>query len=149
MSEIEQQITIFDESVNELLHKRLGIEYETKFLECHMQSLHQELWIIKDSQKIAERILNEQNRIIDEKQKISLNILSYKNQIQANHINIESITAEIQQIDQMFQIECTQDKKIDMFLRKIYRKKEMLKDEISDGNFGKYTMNISQKMLYL
>lgn len=136
LREVERQITIFDENITELQKRRLQIEYETKFLECHMLSLHQELWIIKDSQQISERVLNEQNRINEEKQKISLNILSHKNQIQGNHINIESILTEIEQIDRMFQTECTRDKKFDMFLRKIYRKKEMLKDEICDGNLS-------------
>lgn len=128
MNEIHKLTTDFDTKIHRLSNERFQVEYKSKLLECHLLSIYQELWVIKDCQRIEGHIMNEMNAIIAEANNVSTEIEVQTARISAKKVNIAYLEAGANQIDKTFASECMQDQRFAAFLRKIYKTKENVKE---------------------
>lgn len=135
LNEIHKVTTDFDSKILRLENERFHVEYKSKFLECHLLSLYQEVWIIKDCQRIERHIMNEMNAIIVEANNVNTEIEVQRARIASKKINIRDLEAEANQIDETFARECMQDQRFAIFLRKIYKTKENVKEADVEGLF--------------
>lgn len=132
LEEIDSSIEEFDIQMWKLKKFKLNVELKAKLLECHLLSMNQEVWIIKDCQFVEQHILNNINATIGEINKIKMEIFSLESDTVARRANVEQLENMIDSIEKKFVEECTKDKRFAVFLRKIFRKKEKDVNENDD-----------------
>ncbi|XP_055624931.1 cilia- and flagella-associated protein 44 isoform X2 [Toxorhynchites rutilus septentrionalis] len=112
----------FDQELIELAEHRLEIEVNTKYLEIYQLTLYQELWILKDFEKIERKMISAVEDLTLERNNFQKAIIDAKDCIEQHKQDMEQIRVEQKAIIQQFISSCSESNFLP-FLKRIFKKK--------------------------
>jgi cilia- and flagella-associated protein 44 len=134
LSKINQRIKMFDNELETLSEERLQVQVEAKFLDNYLLTLNQELWLLKDFEKLEEKlIVNVEDHIIA-RNSLHKSIQHIKASMEMKRKLIEKEKEGLKYIMSDFKNQCMGDK-FSSFFKKIFKKKYRPQKEHDAGNF--------------
>nr|XP_029730533.1 LOW QUALITY PROTEIN: cilia- and flagella-associated protein 44-like [Aedes albopictus] len=122
IDKITKQIDDFDRELTELSERRMKVEVDAKYLEIYQLTLYQELWILKDFEKIERKMINTVEELTLERNSLQNLVVESKQYIEQSKQEMEQIRSEQKSIFQQFTASCA-DNSFSPFLKRIYKKK--------------------------
>lgn len=119
---LNKSIDEFNQEIIALKEKRLETNLNVKFLEIYLLTLCQELWILKDFEKLEDVKFDDLLRKTSQRTQIQVKILERKNQIEYARRSIDNLTEEEKSIHHKFSSQCSNNK-FSEFFRRIFKKK--------------------------
>ena len=144
IADINERSEQFDSEIDEIEDTRLYTDIKAKYLELHLLTLYQELWILKDFKRIEDTLEENMTEDITAKNELKLELILKRDAIEQHKRNIENYNEQIKLNLIQFQTDCMNNKFGDFF-RKIFKKKSRpVKDYNADG---KLKLFLSQHIL--
>jgi len=133
--DINKSVAKFDKKLISLKEERFHVDYNTLFLEIYLLTLNQELWILRDFEKLENILVERVDVKLIERNEIQSDIITKKNNIETHRKNIEKMDEQEKVIHQQFLATCM-DNKFSDFFRRIFKKKYKAPKIINpdDGN---------------
>lgn len=122
IEKIDQDVSIFDSAVREMMAERLLIKYEDYFLIAYMMALNQELYILRDSEQIENQLLFNADNALAIRNQAANAIKVLTRQIEDLRKQCDRLNDQISAIQTKFMANCKGHKFFD-FLRRIFKKK--------------------------
>lgn len=119
---LNKSIDEFNHEVIKLKESRLVTNLNAKFLDIYLLTLCQELWILKDFEKLEDIKFDDLLRKTSKRTEIQVKILERKNQIEYSRRSIDNLIEDEKSIQQKFLNHCS-NKKYSDFFRRIFKKK--------------------------
>lgn len=122
IEKILKRIDDFDQRLTQLTERRMKVEVDAKYLEIYQLTLYQELWILKDFEKIERKMINTVEELTLERNNLQKSVIESKHDIEQSKQEMEQIRTEQKAIFQQFMSNCS-DNSFSAFLKRIYKKK--------------------------
>lgn len=131
IEDIDARINKFDEELNELKRTRLQTETDIKYLEIHLVSLNQELCIVKDFERIENRLIDQLENGEREYSDIVNAMDNFNQEIVAHNKKIKNNNELMMNITQQF-TGSVANNKYTKFLSKVFKKKQPVEKKEGD-----------------
>lgn len=122
IADINNRISDFDTDLNQIKDIRHNVDVEAKFTDVYLLTVYQELWILKDFQRIEDKLVEKVNSRVIERNHLKLEVTANKTAIEQHKKNIESLGEQVKSIQNQFMAAISNQKFSD-FLRKMFKKK--------------------------
>ncbi|XP_062543886.1 cilia- and flagella-associated protein 44 [Armigeres subalbatus] len=122
ITKINRKIDDFDHELTELSERRMKIEVDAKYLEIYQLTLYQELWVLKDFEKIERKMIGIVEELTLERNSLQNSVVESKQFIEQSKLDMELIRSEQKTIFHQFMSSCS-DNNFTPFLKRIYKKK--------------------------
>lgn len=140
--DVEIRITEFDNKLEKLSEKRLQIEMDTKFLDLFLVTLNQELYILRDFERLEDDLVQHVEASVQKRNDKQGNIIRVKNSMEEHRKAIEKMIEQEKAIQNQFMSSIKNNKFAD-FLRRIFKKKyKPPKEAAADGEFCQTSIRI-------
>lgn len=120
--DIDERVKQFDKELKELGDSLLQIEVDAKFLDLFILQQNQELWILKDFERLEEGLLEKIDQCVVVKNDIQSKLISNRNRIKQLIETINKLKEQEQIIASQFLANCKSNKYFS-FLKRIFQKK--------------------------
>lgn len=117
-----KQVDDFDRELIKLAERRMKIEVDVKYLEIYQLTLYQELWILKDFEKIERKMIGAVEDLTIERNNLQKSIIDAKDCIEQHKQDMEMIRVEQKAIIHQFTSNCSETN-FAPFLKRIFKKK--------------------------
>lgn len=119
---VHTNIRLFNANLRELENQRLHAKLQIEFMSSYLISLNQELYILRDSEEIENRLLSNAEEAMKTRNQAQSNINTLNRQIEEIRKASERINEQISSVQVKFTNIITGNKFFD-FLRRIFKKK--------------------------
>lgn len=128
IDKINLRIGEFDSEIGKLSSERYEIEVKAKFKELYLLTLNQELMILKDFEKLEEKMVEDVEGKMLEKRQMTQRIAQTSIDIEGHKKAIEDLQGTRRVVEQKFHSKCMENK-FAPFLKMIFKKKIRMTDE--------------------
>lgn len=122
LKKIRKTIENFDEKVSKLFEESIRVDVNVKFLEIYILAVNQELWILKDYEKLEDKAFDKIDQLTSQKNEVRSERHQIMNQLNTYNRNIDKIKDESKSVVNQFMTNCLNTNFTD-FLKKIFKKK--------------------------
>ncbi|XP_055535978.1 cilia- and flagella-associated protein 44 isoform X2 [Wyeomyia smithii] len=122
IKKIMDRVTDFDQQLEKLAENRIQVEVDAKYLEIYQLTLYQELWILKDFEKIERKMINSVEELTLERNSLQKAIIEARQSADQSKQEMERIRRRQKTIVQEFTTNCS-DNTFAVFLKRIFKKK--------------------------
>ncbi|KAM7351532.1 cilia- and flagella-associated protein 44 isoform 2-T2 [Cochliomyia hominivorax] len=119
---IHTSVRLFNSRLQELQNERLHIKFEVEFMTSYLIALNQELYILRDSEEIENKLLNNAEEAMKTRNQAQATINNLNRQIDDARKNCDRINEQITSVQTKFMNTIKGHKFFD-FLRRIFKKK--------------------------
>ncbi|XP_046809374.1 cilia- and flagella-associated protein 44 [Lucilia cuprina] len=119
---VHNNIRLFDARLLDLDKERLHTKFEVEFMTSYLIALNQELYILRDSEEIENRLLKNAEDAMKTRNQAQASINSLNRQIEELRKNCDRINEQISSVQVKF-MSTTKGHKFFDFLRRIFKKK--------------------------
>ncbi|XP_053686558.1 cilia- and flagella-associated protein 44 [Sabethes cyaneus] len=122
IAKITDRVNDFDRQIEQLAENRIQVEVDAKYLEIHQLTLYQELWILKDFEKIEQKMINSVEELTIERNGLQKDMIAANYSIEQTKQEMDMIRKEQKVVIQEFTANCS-DNSFAVFLKRIFKKK--------------------------
>ncbi|XP_068141565.1 cilia- and flagella-associated protein 44 [Drosophila tropicalis] len=119
---VNEEVTQFDKDLQKLDIKRFHVNMEAEFMAAYLISLNQELYILRDSEEIENRLLHNANKAMSTRNEIQTQINVTNRQLDDLRKGIDKLNEQVAAVQLTFMSTVKGHKFYD-FLRRIFKKK--------------------------
>lgn len=119
---VHTNVRLFNSRLRDLDSERLHVKFEVEFMTSYLIALNQELYILRDSEEIENRLLNNAEEAMKTRNQAQASINSLNRQIDELRKNCDRINEQIVAVQTKF-MNTTKGHKFFDFLRRIFKKK--------------------------
>ncbi|XP_055610904.1 cilia- and flagella-associated protein 44 isoform X2 [Uranotaenia lowii] len=122
IDQITKIVDTFDKALLDLAERRLKIEVDAKYLEIFQLTLYQELWILKDFEKIERKMIDTVEELSRERNELIISVMDSKHAIECSKLKMEEFRMEQKEVFQQFTSSCSNNP-FTPFLKRMFKKK--------------------------
>ncbi|XP_058463045.1 cilia- and flagella-associated protein 44 isoform X2 [Malaya genurostris] len=122
IAKINQRVSEFDGEIEKLAEQRLKVEVDAKYLEIYQLTLYQELWILKDFEKIERKMISSVEDLTLESNHLQVSLIETRSHIDQSKLDMDEIRRKQKSVLNRFTSSCT-DNSFAVFLKRIFKKK--------------------------
>lgn len=146
LTQIELQVTEFDNKVNALFEQRLESESQSKFLEQYILTLNCELWVLKDYEQLEGKLVDKTEQQIFERNRFHMELMQERSNIDTYKGKIVEIEEAQNEIESKFVEKCKPNEYWPYFKKIFYKKYRAprlpkTRDENEDAVYGNRLFN--------
>lgn len=119
---LDTSIRLFNSRLRDLHNERLHTKLEILFISCYLITLNQELYILRDSEEIENKLLSNAEKAMRTRNEAQSSVNNLNRQMAEIYKNCDRINEQITAMQSKF-ISATKGHKFFDFLRRIFKKK--------------------------